>query len=120
MFFSVGRYKALLIEFDLQSSSYATMVLREVLKSNTATSAQAKLNKYHDSKEKMICVEQNNSHNDRIDLLNAGQTNSLLSNPEKYEQFKNSIFKDILGSTKRKSDGDEIEAKKLKLEENSL
>lgn len=114
----MGRYKALVMQFDLPPSCYATMVLREILKSNTSTSSQAKLNKYHEGKQKMISVEQDERDDSINDESDTGEKRSLLSNPEKYEQFKNSIFKDILGPTKRKTDDDdddESDAKKLKI-----
>lgn len=117
----MGRYKALVLQFDLPASSYATMVLRELLKSNTSTSAQAKLNKYHDEKKKLISVEGDNeeSETNNEDTGGIEGNNSLLSNPSKYEEFKNSIFKDIVQPTKRKTEEEEEEsdAKKIKTQE---
>lgn len=107
------------MQFDLPPSSYATMVLRELLKSNTATSAHAKLNQYHDAKEKMISVEQDKNEDGKNEKPETGEQSSLLSDPKKYEEFKNSIFKDILGPSKRKSEEEENEAKKLKVDENN-
>jgi tRNA pseudouridine13 synthase len=40
-----GKYRALCLEFQLGSSSYATMALRELLKQSSSLSAQLKLNK---------------------------------------------------------------------------
>lgn len=114
--FLVGRYKALVMQFDLSSSCYATMVLREILKSNTSTSAQAKLNKYHDGKQKMISVEQVVNKANNVEESDTSHQSSLLSNPEKYAEFKNSIFKDILAPTKRKAQDDDTETKKMKLD----
>lgn len=44
--------KAFIIEFNLPSSSYATMALRELLKIDTSTSNQIKLNKVNDESMK--------------------------------------------------------------------
>ena len=41
---SDGKYRALKMEFDLPSSSYATMLVREILKQDTSPSYHSTLN----------------------------------------------------------------------------
>lgn len=43
---SDGQYHALKMKFDLPSSSYATMLVREILKTDTSPSYHSTLNKY--------------------------------------------------------------------------
>lgn len=64
----------------------------------------------------MILVEQCARDDAANDDSNSNNQNSLLSDPQKYAEFKNSIFKDILGPAKRKNDGDDGESKKLKID----
>lgn len=107
------------MEFDLAASSYATMVLREVTKSNTSSSAQARMNDYHDvSTTKKIIIESNSNDNeDKFETCDVIQSGSLLSNAEKYEEFMNSVFKSTEMPEKRKSDGEgEGSSKKQKTE----
>jgi tRNA(Glu) U13 pseudouridine synthase TruD len=47
---SLHHYKALIIRFDLASSQYATMALRELLKSDTSCSVQKEANQLGESK----------------------------------------------------------------------
>lgn len=112
---SDGKYKALVMEFDLAPSSYATMVLREILKSNTSSSAQARMNDYHESPTpKKIIIESNSTDNDdKSETCDVIQSGSLLSNAEKYEEFKNSIFKSIEVPEKRKNE-EEVEGSNKK------
>ena len=41
-----GQYRALKMKFDLPSSSYATMLVREILKTDTSPSYHSTLNKH--------------------------------------------------------------------------
>ena len=43
---SDGHFRALKLEFDLPASSYATMLVREILKTDTSPNYHSSLNKY--------------------------------------------------------------------------
>lgn len=100
-----GQYKALIIDMCLNSAIYATMVLREVLKTDTSSASQTKLNDYH-VKEKTDAAPPSKSEK------------SLLDSPDKFALFKQLVFDDD-NDVKRKNE-DEIDGgdrKKLKTEE---
>ncbi|CAG9766059.1 unnamed protein product [Ceutorhynchus assimilis] len=119
-----GTFKGIVVAFTLTPSSYATMVLREFLKCNTSSSAQACLNNYGEKKEVLISVEENVKN----DIEIAEVHKSLLSDAAKYESFKNNLFKDVLGednsesstnsNNKRDLEGDEeaVDSKKTKID----
>ncbi|XP_050306866.1 pseudouridylate synthase 7 homolog [Anthonomus grandis grandis] len=94
-----GKYKAIVVSFTLKASQYATMVLREVMKCNTSTSYQASMNDYGEKKveKKIILEESAEGKKEEGPLINEAQEGSLLNDKAKYEDFKNSLFKDILG-----------------------
>ncbi|XP_066152002.1 pseudouridylate synthase 7 homolog [Euwallacea fornicatus] len=102
-----GTYKAVVIAFTLNSASYATMVLREVLKCNTSSSSQAGLNNYDTTQTAQIDANE--------------PQDSLLADTEKYKDFQKRIFSEIseeaenCGMKQELSDGgNESQSKKIK------
>lgn len=98
-----GQYKALIIDMCLSSANYATMVLREVLKMDTSSSSQTKLNDYHEKGKTEATVS-------------AKCETSLLDSPDKFALFKQMVFDDDGDDLKRKRE-DEVDGgdtKKLK------
>lgn len=114
-----GQYKAVIMEFTLSPCYYATMLLRQIMKVDTATSVQSKLNDYHISNQvknvPKITVERelDVQENDETEHM----TNSLLTDTLKYELFKKSVFNTVESTTN--TDDEECPAKKRKLEENT-
>ncbi|XP_030747841.1 pseudouridylate synthase 7 homolog [Sitophilus oryzae] len=135
-----GTYKAVIVSFNLNPCSYATMVLREMMKQNTSSNHQSLLNNYADTEDKKTTLNQSfdkNKPTKVIEEITNGVLDSskeqieeiitlpgsLLANKEKYEDFKNNLFKDLLGdnteeegSSKRCLESEEIDRKKLKTE----
>ncbi|XP_012526540.1 pseudouridylate synthase 7 homolog isoform X2 [Monomorium pharaonis] len=58
-----GKYKALIIEMCLKSSSYATMALREVLKNDTSAETQATLSAVQDAENTQLDIIADESDN---------------------------------------------------------
>lgn len=104
-----GKFNSLVVKFNLVSSSYATMALREILKIDTSTQTHIKLNKYHETPNTEPAKEVT--------------SNSLLTDKDKFEAFKMAVFgdnevEDEENSSKRKID--EVETvvfKKMKVED---
>ncbi|XP_056631358.1 pseudouridylate synthase 7 homolog [Diorhabda sublineata] len=113
-----GKYKAVIMEFTLFTCHYATMLLRQIMKVDTATSVHSKLNDYHVSNKvknfPKISVE---SEPEVQENETNHISNSLLTDPLKYELFKKTVFNTVESTTN--TDDEELPLKKRKLEENT-
>lgn len=85
------------------------MVLREILKTDTSASVHTQLNDYHK-------IEENKSKNEKIDYV---EESSLLSDPERFADFKKAIFATTENEKRKRDDVDVGDSKKLKNEETS-
>lgn len=79
-----GKYTALIVDFCLNSSCYATMVLREILKMDTSNASHSKLNNYHETIKP--------KDEPKATTSDFPQPASLLANQDKFEEFKKAIF----------------------------
>lgn len=91
----------------LKSANYATMVLREVLKMDTSIKTHRNLNDYHDKEKSTTVTPCTTSNVTEEEVL--VKNDSLLDNPEKFEQFKNLIF-NTNEPLKRQNDGEDENA----------
>lgn len=83
------------------------MALREVLKMDTSTLSQAKLNDYHE-KEK---TANSNSCDSETN------PNSLLNDPIKFAAFKTAVFNSVESSKRKVDETLDSDNKKLKVDE---
>ncbi|XP_065163309.1 pseudouridylate synthase 7 homolog [Atheta coriaria] len=109
-----GKFKGLVVSFKLKSSSYATMVLREILKIDTATINPSKF-------------QQNTPKVDKTgnDTVAAEAEGSLMQDKDKYDAFKRLIEGDgdddeeEIVCMKRPAEDVEVPSKKAKVDEDS-
>ncbi|XP_076271379.1 pseudouridine synthase 7 isoform X1 [Rhynchophorus ferrugineus] len=111
-----GKYKAVILSFTLRASSYATMVLREILKCNTSSSKQAELNNYGEVKtEPKVIVDSIKDDTQIVEEHVQTIPGSLLNDKKRYEDFKNNLFKNLIDngskepSSKRNLDCDGVD-----------
>lgn len=83
------------------------MVLREILKSGTSSSAHAKLNNYHVETPNEQVLNKDENMDESL------EDKGLLSDPAQYEAFKNFVFSEE-PAPKRKYD-DPIESENIKV-----
>lgn len=92
-----GKYKALLIEMCLKSSSYATMALREILKNDTSAETQAALsasNCTENALSNAITIEKNESNTNSIKYKeHSTEENPDVKSREESADIKDEIMK---------------------------
>lgn len=83
--FSEGKFKAIIIQMSLKPSTYATMALREILKSDTSPQAQA-------AHSAACNAEMNNLKTSKNDTESEDESKS--NNSEKYPKIEEQKLKD--------------------------
>lgn len=87
------------------------MALREVLKIDTSTTAQVKLNDYHETEKNPGTSKETN-----VDKILDG-TDSLLKDSDKFELFKQCVFVSNEPVKRKYVETEDSDCKKLKSEE---
>lgn len=93
------------------------MVLREILKIDTATSAHCKMNNYYEKTNKKDTKETEaiqiaSDSTEKYTEVEPVKTNSLLNNPDKFKAFEDLIFNSNESVKRKAEDDDENGSKK--------
>ncbi|EZA62378.1 hypothetical protein DMN91_010734 [Ooceraea biroi] len=88
-----GKFKALIIEMCLKSSSYATMALREILENDTSAETQAGLSASHDAENVSDTNTTDESSNSSSKDANSGKDNAE-KNPAEFGEKSTDVEKD--------------------------